>query len=389
MPFQVMKRFDIIFITIKKCVKTSLATSGIIYIQALEFLYSSLLKKSKMKKIIFLLFVVCVSLARGQSLSELYKEVNSSVVVIDIISVAQEIAGDQIELVAQQSQGSGVLISEDGLIWTAAHVVQSAEEVKVEFLDGDIYQGEVITSNEEADVALVRISEEFNLKNKKVAAIGDSDKVEIGEDVFVLGAPHGFKQSLSRGILSGRFSPESLMNDFIKIEFLQTDAAINPGNSGGPMFNMKGEVVGIASRIYTNSGGFEGIGFAMSSNVAHKLLMEEATFWGGIESMMVDGSLAAALNVPQDAGILVMNVSSKGAGGQLGIKGGFIPATIDGVDLLIGGDIILEIAGIQVKDVNSLFEIRSKIANFAVGQEITMTILRNGKVGQGKFKKPK
>ena len=340
-----------------------------------------------MKKIISLIFLLSLSTVSGQKLSELYKEVNSSVVVIDIISVAPERTGDQIELVAQQSQGSGVLISKDGLIWTAAHVVQSAEEVKVEFLDGDLYQGEVITSNEEADVALVRISEEFNLKNKKVAAIGDSDKAEIGEDVFVLGAPHGFKQSLSRGILSGRFSPESLMNDFIKIEFLQTDAAINPGNSGGPMFNMKGEVIGIASRIYTNSGGFEGIGFAMSSNVAHKLLMEEATLWGGMESMMVDGSLAAALNVPQDAGILVMNVSSKGAGGQLGIKGGYIPASIDGVDLLLGGDIILEIAGTQVKDVNSIFEIRSKIANFAVGQEITMTILRNGKVGQGKFKK--
>lgn len=340
-----------------------------------------------MKKIIFLLFVVSITLARSQSLSELYKEVSSSVVVIDIISVAPEKTGEQIELVAQASQGSGVLISPDGLIWTAAHVVQSAEEVQIEFTDGDIYQGEVLTSNVEADVALVKISGDFQLQNKKVAVIGDSDKAEIGEDVFVLGAPHGFKQSLSRGILSGRFSPESLMNDFIKIEFLQTDASINPGNSGGPMFNMKGEVIGIASRIFTNSGGFEGIGFVMSSNVAHKLLMEEATLWGGMESMMVSGTMAAALNVPQDSGLLVMNVSSKGAAGQLGIQGGYLPATIDGVDLLIGGDIILEMAGIRVKDINSLFEIRRKIANSPAGQDITMTILRNGKVGQGTFKK--
>ena len=340
-----------------------------------------------MKKIYLLLFTISGFFVQGQSLADLYKEVNSAVVVIDIISVAPEKSGDQIELVAQQSQGSGVLISDDGLIWTAAHVVQSAEEVQIEFLDGDIYQGEVLSSNEEADVALVKISENFQLKNKKVAVIGDSDKVEVGEDVFVLGAPHGFKQSLSRGILSGRYSPESLMNDFVKIEFLQTDASINPGNSGGPMFNMKGEVIGIASRIYTNSGGFEGIGFVMSSNVARKLLMEEGTLWGGMESILLSGSMAAALNVPQDSGLLVMNVSSKGAAGQLGIQGGYIPATIDGIEVMIGGDIILEMAGIRVKDVNSLFEIRQKIASMPQGQDISMTILRNGKVGQGTFKK--
>ena len=340
-----------------------------------------------MKKIFLLLFLLVIAQMQSQTLAELYKQVNSSVVVIDIISVAPEKTGDQIELVAQQSQGSGVLISPEGLIWTAAHVVQSAEEVQIEFLDGDIYQGEVLTSNEEADVALVKISGDFQVKNKHVAAIGDSDKVEIGADVFVLGAPHGFKQSLSRGILSGRFSPESLTNDFIKIEFLQTDASINPGNSGGPMFNMKGEVIGIASRIFTNSGGFEGIGFVMSSNVANKLLMEEASLWGGMESMLVSGSIAAALNVPQETGLLVLNVSSKGAAGQLGIQGGYIPVTIDGVDLVIGGDIILEIAAIRVKDVNSLFEIRQKLANMPKGQDISMTILRNGKVGQGTFKK--
>ena len=340
-----------------------------------------------MKKNFLLLLLIFVSNSYGQSLAELYKEVSSSVVVIDIVSVAPEKSGDQIELVALQSQGSGVLISSEGLIWTASHVVQSAETVQIEFTDGDVYEGEVLASNEDADVALVRIMGDFNLKAKKVAAIGDSDSVEVGEDVFVLGAPHGFKQSLSRGILSGRYSPESLSNDFIKIEFLQTDASINPGNSGGPMFNMKGEVIGIASRIYTNSGGFEGIGFAMSSNVAYELLMEERSLWAGMESILIDGSLAQALNVPQGSGILVLTLSSKGAAGRLGLQGGYIPATIDGMDLLLGGDIILEMAGIKVSDINSVFQIRQKILGYSAGQEITMTIMRNGKIGQGSFKK--
>lgn len=340
-----------------------------------------------MKKLIIVCTLFFLTSGAAQSLADLYKKINSSVVVIDIVSVAPETTGGGIELVAQASQGSGVLISEDGLIWTAAHVVGTAEEVQIEFLDGDIYEAEVVTSNEQADIALVRIVGAFELKNKAVAKIGDSDQLQVGEDVFVLGAPHGFKQSLSRGILSGRFTPQHLTNDFIKIEFLQTDAAINPGNSGGPMFNMKGEVIGIASRIYTNSGGFEGIGFAMSSNVANALLMNESGLWSGMESMLLEGELAAALNLPQESGLLVTNLSSKGAASQLGLQGGYIPSNINGVDVILGGDIILEMAGIKVTDVNSLFKIRQKIGGYNSGDEITMTIMRNGKIGQGAFTK--
>jgi serine protease Do len=340
-----------------------------------------------MKCFISLLVFISTGVLQSQNLADLYKNINSSVVVINIISVTPESNGEQIELVAQASQGSGVLISSEGLIWTAAHVVQSAEEVQIEFLDGDIYDGEVLSANEQADVALVKILGDFKIKNKKVAKIGDSDQVEIGEDVFVLGAPHGFKQSLSRGILSGRFMPEHLSNDFIKIEFLQTDASINPGNSGGPMFNMKGEVVGIASRIYTNSGGFEGIGFAMSSNVASKLLMEKSTIWAGMESILLTGTLATALNVPQDAGLLITSLSSRGAASELGLVGGYLNAVIEDVEMLIGGDIILELAGIQIQDINSMFLIREKIANYKSGETITMTILRSGEVGTVEFSK--
>lgn len=340
-----------------------------------------------MKIKIFVIAVLFVAVAQSQKLTDLYKKVNSSVVVIDIVSVAPENTGSTLELVAQASQGSGVLVSPEGLIWTAAHVVQSAEEVQVEFLDGDIYEAVVVTSNPQGDVALIKINGEFNLKNKVVAKIGNSDELLIGEDVFVLGAPHGFKQSLSRGILSGRFAPENLVNDFVPIEFLQTDAAINPGNSGGPMFNMKGEVVGIASRIFTNSGGFEGIGFAMTSNLATQLLMEEPSIWAGIESMLISGSLAKALNVPQESGLLITSLSSKGAASELGLQGGFIAAIIEGAELIIGGDIILDIAGITIENNNSIFEIRQKLNMFKKGEKITMTVLRNGKVGRAEFAK--
>lgn len=338
-----------------------------------------------MKNIIIALTFLLSFYTKAQNLSKIYQDINSSVVVINIINVSRESAGENIEVVTEESQGSGVLIGEEGLIWTAAHVVQSAEAVQIEFLDGDIYEGTVISSVAQADVALVKIEENFQLKNKKVAQIGDSDNVSIGDDVFVLGAPHGFKQSLSRGILSGRFLPEHLSNNFVKIEFLQTDASINPGNSGGPMFNMNGEVIGIASRIYSNSGGFEGIGFAMSSNVANKLLMQEPGIWGGMESILLDGNLAKALNLPQEAGLLITSLSSKGSASALGLKGGTISAKIEDTELKIGGDIILELAGITVKDINSIFEIRKKISETPKSEVITMTVLRNGKIGKAEF----
>ena len=340
-----------------------------------------------MKQLILILCLAFGTSMGAQSLANLYEDVNSSVVVINVVSVAPENRGSQIELVAKASSGSGVLIAQEGLIWTAAHVVQSAEVVEVQFLDGDVYEGTVVTSNTQADVALVKLGADFKLKQKHVAKIGDSDKMRVGDDVIVLGAPHGFKQSLSRGILSGRFQPESLMNDFVKIEFLQTDAAINPGNSGGPMFNMKGEVVGIASRIYTNSGGFEGIGFAMSSNIASQLLAGAYNDWTGIQSMLITGTLAAALNVPQEAGLLVISVSSKGAGRTLKLRGGYIPANINGAEVLIGGDIVLEIAGIRISDNNSLFQIRQKIIEAQKGEAISISILRNGQIGTANFTK--
>ena len=340
-----------------------------------------------MKKIILAVCLLVCFIAKSQNLSKIYQHINSSVVVINIINVSRESAGEYIEVVTEESQGSGVLIGEEGLIWTAAHVVQSAEAVQIEFLDGDIYEGTVVSSVAQADVALLKIEGDFRLKNKKVAKIGDSDSVSIGEDVFVLGAPHGFKQSLSRGILSGRFVPEHLSNNFVKIEFLQTDASINPGNSGGPMFNMKGEVIGIASRIYSNSGGFEGIGFAMSSNVANKLLMQEPGVWGGMESILLDGNLAKALNLPQEAGLLITSLSSKGSASELGLKAGTISAKIEETELKIGGDIILELAGITIKDINSIFQIRKKISEAKPGEVITMTVLRNGKIGKVEFAK--
>lgn len=331
-----------------------------------------------MKKIVFLLLFVAVGMS-AQDLSKLYKKVSSSVVYINIESFdySEVIFSQQVR--KQESLGSGVLIGKEGLIWTAAHVIQASEKITVEFTDGDIYEAEVVSSDMNADVALIKVIDSFQLKKKEIAKVGDSDNVKIGDDIFIIGAPHGFKQSLSKGIISGRYTPENLSNRFEKVNFFQTDASINPGNSGGPMFNMKGEIVGIASRIYTTSGGFDGIGFAVTSNIANKVL-KNGHNWSGFESLVLSPELSALLNVPQNGGILITKVSTKGKAGKLGLVGGFIPVTIAGQEILLGGDIILEIAGLKIEGPSSLELVEERLLSIKEGTKVSIVILRQGQI---------
>ena len=333
-----------------------------------------------MNKICFSIFLLFTITVNTQNLAELYNEVKSSVVVINIITLEPRKFNDDLNLSAKATQGSGVLISEDGLIWTAAHVVQSAELVQVEFLDGETYEANVLSSSPLADVALIKIKDAFDLKNKKVVKSGNSDMQNVGDDIFVIGAPFGIKQTLSKGVISGKFCPEILNNSFINVEFIQTDAAINHGNSGGPMFNMKGEVIGITSRIYSESGSFNGLGFAISSNTAKTLLMDEPNVWSGMNSILVTGDIAKALNIPQKSGLLVLSLSSKGTASKIGLRGGFIEAIIDGVALLIGGDIILDVVGVNFSEPKFQSLIKEKMESYKKDDSISITILRQGKI---------
>lgn len=352
----------------------------------MRYLASS--KNQGMRTFQILVFAFVASSTIAQDLPKLYNEVSSSVVVLRVETLAPSSSGGTVFMVEEASQGSGVLVSEEGYIWTAAHVVQSAEEVEIEFVTGEIYRGEVVTSSPPGDVALLKIVGPFDPTGKAVASIGNSDSLGIGEDVFVLGAPHGFAQTLTRGILSGRHFPENLSNDFEQVEFLQTDAAINPGNSGGPMFNKKGEVIGIASSIYSISGGFEGIGFVTASNTVKQLLTAEPNPWTGMEAMLLPENLARILNVPQETGLLVLSISSKGSAAQLGLRGGYIVATINDEEILLGGDVILEVAGIPFVDNNARSLIKQKIASLPSGTEIPIVILREGQIGKASFPKP-
>jgi serine protease Do len=210
-------------------------------------------------------------------------------------------------LVSLNGLGSGVLISNDGKVLTAAHLVQSADKTMVEFSEGELIPASVIGTAMSADVALLQL--ERIPSNYVAANLGDSDKVEVGDEMFVVGAPYGISRTLTAGHVSGRRGLNKRNENTIPVEFLQTDAAINSGNSGSPMFNLKGEVIGIVSNIMSRSGGSEGLAFAATSNTARRILLEQKPFWTGIEGLVVDGNLARALNLTQPAGMLVQRVA--------------------------------------------------------------------------------
>jgi len=260
----------------------------------------------RVKSFILVLLVnvfVFNSLAGAGSLSEVFEKVNPAVVVI--LTTERGYAGlepGQQATFNKGGLGSGIVVSKEGLIMTAAHVVQVADAVVVKFVDGNMVGAKVVGSAPQADVALLQLNHLPD--NLVVAELGDSDDVNIGDEIFVIGAPYGVDHTLTVGYMSGRRHPEIVCNSLLPIEFLQTDAAINKGNSGGPMFNMDGKVIGIVSRILSYSGGSEGLGFAVSINTAKELLLNQGSVWTGLEAYLVSGPLAKALNVPREAGLL-------------------------------------------------------------------------------------
>ncbi|OLD63166.1 MAG: hypothetical protein AUI47_10260 [Acidobacteria bacterium 13_1_40CM_2_68_5] len=162
-------------------------------------------------------------------------------------------------------------------------------------------------------------------------------------------------------------------------EFFQTDAAIDPGDSGGPLFNMAGEVVGVVSHILSTSGGSEGLGFAVTSNVTRRLLLEEKSFWSGMSGYLISGDLARVLNVPPPgAGLLVQAIASGSPADRIGLRAGTVRATIGDDDLIVGGDIILEVEDIPLEGPEGYLLVRRTITSLPPGEPVTITILRAG-----------
>jgi serine protease Do len=322
-------------------------------------------------------------LADAQTLGDVFRLVNASVVVIRAKGSDVEGAGG---LTRFSETGSGVLVSADGKIMTAAHVVHSMDEINVEFLGGETVPARVVSSEPAADLSLLQLQRVP--AGALVARLADSDRVRVGDPVFIVGAPYGLSHSMSAGWVSARWPANSVYRAMPLAEFLQTDATINTGNSGGPMFDMAGEVIGIVSHNISKSGGSEGLGFVVTINTAKRLLLERPSFWSGLDGQFISGPIAQILNLPQPTGYLVKSVARGSAGEAVGLRGGTVLATIMGEQLVVGGDIILKVHGVPVGEVSEHRRVRDLMDTIPPGGEFTMTVLRLGQVIELKGRHP-
>jgi S1-C subfamily serine protease len=339
------------------------------------------------RRLYALLVGVATALAPGvadaQSFGDVFRKVNPAVVVI-------RAKGEDVEGAAGLTRftetGSGVLVSADGKVMTAAHVVHAMDEILVEFLGGETVSARVVSSEPAADLSLLRLERVPNAVAP--ATLGNSDTVRVGDQVLVIGAPYGLSHSLSAGWISARWPANSVYRSMPLAEFLQTNATINTGNSGGPMFNMAGEVIGIVSHNISKSGGSEGLGFVVTINTARQLLLERPSFWSGLDGRLISGPIAQILNLPQASGYLVKSVARGSAGDAVGLRGGAVLATIMGETLVVGGDIILKVQGIPVGEASDHRRVRDILQSVPPGGEFSMTVLRLGRVIELKGRHP-
>jgi serine protease Do len=261
----------------------------------------------------------------------------------------------------QQAAGSGFIIASDGYILTNNHVVDGADKITVRLSDKREFPAKVIGTDPQSDVAIIKIDG----KNLPVLPLGNSDALEVGEWVIAIGSPFELNQTVTVGVVSAKGRNRMGISDYEN--FIQTDAAINPGNSGGPLLNIHGEAVGMNTAIFSRSGGYMGIGFAIPINMAKSIEQQlrktgkVTRGWLGVLIQDVDENLAKSFGGKTSGGALISEVTDNS------------PAKKSG---LLQGDIITEIDGNAVTDVADL---RNKIAMVPPNSSITLNILRDGK----------
>ncbi|MGE8655473.1 MAG: DegQ family serine endoprotease [Achromobacter sp.] len=258
-----------------------------------------------------------------------------------------------------RGEGSGFIISSDGIILTNAHVVQGAKEVTVKLTDRREYRAKVLGADPQTDVAVIKI----DAKNLPVVKIGDVNQLQVGEWVLAIGSPYGLENTATAGIVSAK--GRSLPDD-TSVPFIQTDVAVNPGNSGGPLFNDRGEVVGINSQIYSRTGGFQGLSFSIPIDVAYKIkdqILEHGKVRHarlGVTVQEVNQDLANSFKLDTPTGALVSSVEKGSAAEKAGLQPGDVVRKINGKTIVSSGDLA------------------SLITLSSPGEKIALDLWRNG-----------
>jgi serine protease Do len=261
----------------------------------------------------------------------------------------------------EKSLGSGVIVSPDGYIITNNHVVEKGEEIKVTLFDGKTFKGKLVGADPKTDIAIIQI----DASKLPTLTWGDSERLQVGEFVLAIGNPYSLNHTVTMGIISAVGRANVGIADYE--DFIQTDAAINPGNSGGPLVNVRGELIGINTAIFSRTGGYQGIGFAVPSNMV-RIIMDQLVQrgkvtrgWIGVTIQELTPELSQKFGAQRAQGALVSDVMKDSPAAKAGMR---------------RGDIILTFNGKVVKDVSNL---RNMVAQSKIGNNVTMEILRSGR----------
>ena len=312
----------------------------------------------------------------GQATAELVGAVKPTVVNISITKTVKtqgganpfhddplfrKFFGDQFRMPKERKSanlGSGVIVDPTGYILTANHVIQGADEIKVTLSDKREFKGKIVGSDAMTDIGIIKIDAD----SLPTIKWGDSDTLRVGETVLAIGSPYGLSQTVTMGIVSAVGRANVGIADYE--DFIQTDAAINPGNSGGALVNVKGELVGINTAIFSTSGGYQGIGFAVPTNMAKTVMDSLITKgkvtrgWLGVTIQSLTPDLAKQFNLKEEKGVLVGDVVEGGPAEKAGLQ---------------RGDVIIEFEGKKIEEPTQL---RNIVANTPPNKEIRLKIIR-------------
>jgi S1-C subfamily serine protease len=321
-----------------------------------------------------------------QALIDVYQTTLPSVVDIEVtqrvpVGSSNRFGGGSGDLF-RQGQGSGFVWDEQGHIVTNYHVVEDADTVKVIFYDESTAEAEVIGTDPDADLAVLKV--DLPASGLRPLVLGNSDDLKVGQLTLAIGNPYGQDFTMTSGIVSavGRTIPSGNSTYSIP-EVIQTDAAINPGNSGGPLLNRHGEVIGINAMIISESGSSDGVGFAVPINIAKQIIPtliagEDYEYaWLGISGASIIGEVAQAMGLPAGSkGVLIISVAQNGPAAQAGLRSSLEVLTVAGREYPYGGDIITAIQGVAITDMDDL--ITYLVENTRPGDEVTFDLLRSG-----------
>lgn len=279
---------------------------------------------------------------------------------------------------------SGFVYDQDGHIITNNHVISDPNSVEVTFVDGDSYSAKVIGKDPYSDIAVLQITDDGFQKHIPPLKAANSSALQVGEQVIAIGNPFGLSGTLTSGVVSqmGRVLPNDITGYSIS-NIIQTDAAINPGNSGGPLLNNRGELVGMNTAIFSNTGVYAGVGFAIPSNMVQKVassLLKNGSYehpYMGISGITLSPDISNATHMNDTKGILVADITADSPADKAGLRGGDVLTSVDGHDIRLGGDVIVAVDNQSVRAMEDLLSYLEE--QKVVGDNIDLSVVRDGK----------